>query len=119
MGKRSAELMKAPCDRILVHAGKIREVTIGKMSKSNNISKCTDLIGRTLRISLPVDAHDVEKTVCITKVNPYNAECVYTVGSGDDIKTLTTCLSIADLVTNGLLTFIHGYPEVVKNEQSN
>lgn len=116
MGKRHAELIKAPCDRILVHAGKIREVTIGKMDRRYDISKCTDLIGRSLKVDLPVDTRDVEKTVCITKVNPYNAVCVYTVGSGDDIKTLTTCLSIADLVTNGLLTFKHGYPEVIKNE---
>lgn len=115
MGKRSAELRKATCDRILVHAGKTREVSIGRVDKQTNISKCTDLIGRTLRISLPVDTHDVEKTVYITKVNPYNVECVYTVGNGDDIKTLTTCLSIADLVMNGLLTFKYGYPEVIRS----
>ena len=115
MGKRHAELIKAPCDRILVHAGKNKEVTISKTDRSYDISKCTDLIGRSLKMALPVDTHNVVKTVCITKVNPYNVEGVYTVGSGNDIKTLTTCLSIADLVTKGLLTFKYGYPEVIKS----
>lgn len=114
MGKRSAELRKATCDRILVHAGKTREVSIGRVDNQTNISKCTDLIGRTLKVDLPVDTHDIEKTVCITRVNPYNVECTYVVGKDDDVKPLTTCLSIADLIIRGLLTFEHGYPEVIK-----
>lgn len=114
MGKKNAELKKAPCDRILVHAGKTREVSLGRVNKNMDISKCKGLIGKSFKIPLPVDTHDIEKTVCITKVNPYNVECAYTVGRDDDIHVLTTCLSIADLVTRGLLTFEHGYPEVVR-----
>ena len=105
---------KAPCPRKYVTAGKKVEVEWNSAEGNTNISHLRSLIGRELNIMVPVDTHDIKKKCCIVMVYPHCARAVYTVGRESGEKhELYTCLSTAELVEKGLISFATGKPEVV------
>lgn len=71
-----------------------------------------DLLGMEIKtnVILGLDIREYGKKVRITDVYPKIIVGEYTLGD----KKMKTCFGVGDLVTSGLLTFVHGYPEVVK-----
>ena len=105
---------KAPCPRKYVTAGKKVEVEWNSAEGNTDISHLRSLIGRELNIMVPVDTHDIKKKCRIVMVYPHCARAVYTVGREEGEKhELYTCLSTAELVEKGLISFATGKPEVV------
>ncbi len=108
---------KAPCERKYVTAGKKVEVEWNSTNGKTDISVLRSLLGREIKITVPVDTHDVKKNGWIVKLYPHCAKVAYTVGPEEGEKhELYTCLSTAELVEKGLISFAKGKPEVVENE---
>lgn len=97
-------------------AQKMRDIDINAVyaGANNDISKCTDLIGKWVEVMVVTDTVDTKKAAVITKLYPHNALAIYR-GGKDNEHEFRICLSVADLVEKGVLTFEKGYPEV-KNE---
>ena len=107
---------KATGERILVHAGKTHEITWESSNGNTDISQCIELLGRLVEITIPMDVTTSKKAVRIVMLYPHMVRCEYEAGPEDGKKyKMATCLSTADLVEKGILTFKHGYPEVIEN----
>lgn len=105
---------KASCDRKYVTAGKKVEVEWNSAEGNTDISGLRSLLGREIKITVPVDTNDTKKNGWIVKLYPHCAKAVYTVGPKDGEKhELYTCISTAELVEKGLISFAKGKPEVV------
>ena len=120
MGKKIYEeghmaAKKAPCERKYVTAGKKVEVEWNSAEGNTDISGLWKLIGKEFNVMVSVDTHDVKKKCRIVMVYPHCVKAVYTVGrEAGEKHELYTCLSTADLVEKGLISFAKGKPEVVE-----
>ena len=81
-------------------------------SKDKRIDQCFTLLGREIPIDVMSENLNTRKIATINRLFPYYAEAVYR-GGTDDQYEFKYGLSIADLVTKGLLSFDKGYPEVI------
>ena len=82
---------------------------------NTDISHLYQLIGLEFNILVPVDTHDIIKKCRIIETYPHCVKAVYTVGREDgDKHELCTCLSTAELVEKGIISFATGHPEVIK-----
>ena len=115
-GHKSAN--KATCPRKYVTAGKKVEVEWNSADGNTDISHLRSLLGRELKIMVPVDTHDIEKIGWIVELYPHCAKVAYTVGPDEfgEKHELYTCISTAELVEKGLISFAKGKPEVIENE---
>lgn len=96
------------------HAGKTHEISWDSTYGNTDISHLKCLEGRKVFIKVAVDTHDVDKTGIIKTIYPHCAKVEYQVGKFEGHQhTLVTCLSTADLITMGIISFATGKPEVV------
>ena len=101
------------------YVDKSPEIIWDSSNGNTDISQCIGLLGRLVEITVPMDVATAKKAVRIVMLYPHCVKCEYEAGRADGKKyTLTTCLSTADLIEKGLLTFKHGYPEVIENDQA-
>ena len=123
MGKKIYEeghmaAKKAPCDHKLLYTGKMRETNLMSADGNTDISQCIELLGREIQIEVPSDVAIAKKTAQIIMLYSHMVLAVYKAGKENEYE-FKVGISVAELVEKGLLTFEHGYPEVVSLEKSN
>ena len=74
---------------------------------------CDELLGKRIKCKVPGEFVEVSKMVTVKELYPYHVLCKYK-GGIENEHELRICLSRADLIELGILTFRNGYPEVIK-----
>ena len=95
----------------LVHAGKTHEITWDSAEGNTDISQCIKLLGRRIKVEVDSEDGKINKNARIVMLYPHMVKCEYI----HNKHKFTVCFSTADLVTNGLLSFATGKPEVIEN----
>lgn len=112
--ERKRAEVKSTGDRILVHAGKKERYERNRSAMgATDISQCIKLLGQEVTIESSAYNLAERKKATIIMLYPHMALAVYRGGFNDEYE-FRVGLSIADLVEQGLLSFMSGKPEVVK-----
>ena len=86
-----------------------------KSVTNSRIDRLRCLLDRKLVIRVSGDSTErnpVKRTVTIEKLYPHMALASYAVGPEHKTRKIYVGLSAADLVEAGIITYIHGFPEV-------
>lgn len=110
-GYRTEYLSSDEVTRKLRTASKTNEDVWNKADKID-LTQCLDLIGKEFIYPVPGENRSVDKKLHIVNLYPKTVMAVYSAGLNGE-KDIRVCLSIGDLIENGIITLTHGYVEVV------